>query len=300
MKHNCLIYTIIAIVLILTSCRSQPDYVIDEDCMVDLLVDIHKTEAVITLNYTSYPTDEKKRALREAVYMRHNTNKAEFDTSLVWYGNHLDVYMDVYDRVIERLKQEDEEIKRLIAEEDAQILTMDGDTVDIWKQEHWYVFNPNKGENILAFNIDKDENFKRLDHFTLRFHTINIPQTGNPSVVYLAARHNNQLIHYNHATLKEGWNTIKVQSDSLHNIDELYGYIAMPPRKDGHIMYVDSIELIRIHNTAVMPHEEFNAIIIENKKSESTAPKSTKQEAKKNNKTKNLIQPKKLQLESKK
>ncbi|MBQ6939251.1 MAG: DUF4296 domain-containing protein, partial [Muribaculaceae bacterium] len=111
MKHNCLIYTIIAIVLILTSCRSQPDYVIDEDRMVDLLVDIHKTEAVITLNYTSYPTDEKKRALREAVYMRHNTNKAEFDTSLVWYGNHLDVYMDVYDRVIERLKQEDEEIK---------------------------------------------------------------------------------------------------------------------------------------------------------------------------------------------
>lgn len=297
MKHNCLIYIILTIAILLSSCRSQPDYVIDEDRMVDLLIDVHKTEAVITLNYTAYPTDEKKRAMREAVYMRHNTSKAEFDTSLVWYGNHLDVYMEVYDKVLERLKAEDEEIKRLIAEEDAQVLTMDGDTIDVWKQERWYVFNPNKGENILAFNIDNDENFRRLDHFTLRFHTINTPQTGNPSVVYLAARHNNQLIHYNHATVKEGWNSIKIQSDSLHNIDELYGYIAMPPRKNSHIMYVDSIELIRIHNTATMPREEFNTISIENKKSENTTPKANKKETPKAQKNKNLIKPKNLKVD---
>lgn len=297
MKHNCLIYITLAIVFVLTSCRSQPKYVIDEDRMVDLLIDIHKTEAVITLNYTSYPTDEKKRAMRQAVYMRHNISEAEFDTSLVWYGNHLDVYMDVYDRVIEQLKKEDEEIKKLIAEENVQILTLDGDTVDIWKQERWHVFNPNKGENILAFNIDKDDNFKRRDHFTLRFHTINIPQTGSPTIVYLAVRHNNQLIHYNYANIREGWNTIKVQSDSINNLNEVYGYIAMPPRSDNHIMYVDSIELIRIHNTTAMSTEKFHAISIENKKNDDKAVTPTKQESKKKEKSKKIFERKLLKTD---
>ena len=109
-----ILYIIIGLVLLLVACKSQPDYVIEEDRMVDILVDIHKTEAVINLNYSQFPTDEKKRIVREAVYMRHNTTKADFDTSLVWYGNHLDVYMNVYDRVIEKLKKEDAELKELI------------------------------------------------------------------------------------------------------------------------------------------------------------------------------------------
>ena len=268
MKRNCLIYIVFTITLLLASCRSQPDYVIDKDRMVDLMIDVHKTEAVINLNYSSYPTDEKKRAMRKAVYMRHNITEAEFDSSMIWYGHHLDVYMEIYDEVIKRLKEEDAEIKKLIAEENVQVLTQEGDTVDIWKQERWHIFNPNKGENILAFNIDKDDNFKRRDHFTLRFHTLNVPSTGQPITVYIAARHNNHLIHYNSATIKEGWNSINVQSDSINHLSEIYGYIAMPPRKDRHIMYVDSIELIRIHNKASMPIERFNAITITNKKQE--------------------------------
>ena len=278
MKPNNLIYIVIAILLWLIACKGQPDYVIDEDHMVDLLVDIHKTEAVINLNYSQFNTNEKKRGVREAVFMRHNTNKAQFDTSLVWYGNHLDVYMDVYDRVIAQLKEEDMMIKELIAKDDAQILTQTGDTVDIWKQERWYIFNPNKGENILAFSIDKDENFNRKDHFILRFHTINVPQNGKETQAYIAAHHNNQLIHYNYSTVKEGWNTIKTQSDSLNNLNEVYGYIAMPPRKDGHIMYIDRIELIRIHHTSQMDNEELNAITIENKKRPTeTSKKNTKE-----------------------
>ena len=276
MKLNRLIYLALTIAMLLASCQSQPDYVIDKDRMVDLLIDIHKTEAVINLNYTSFPTDEKKRALREAVYMRHNINEAEFDTSLVWYGKHLDVYMEVYDEVIKRLKAEDAEIKALIAEENVQVLTLAGDTVDIWKQDRSYVFNPNKGENIWAFSIDHDENFKRCDHFILRFHTINIHTTGMPATAHLAVRHNNQLIHYTTTVVNEGWNSIKIQSDSIQTLSKVYGYIAMPPRKDAHIMYINDIELTRIHNTASMPNEEFRAITIENKRTEDKVKKAEK------------------------
>ena len=71
----------------------------------------------------------------------------------------------------------------------------------------------------------------------------------------------------------------------------------MPPRKNSHIMYVDSIELIRIHNTASMPREEFHTISIENKKSENTTPKANKKETPKALKNKNLIKPKNLKVD---
>ena len=77
-------FIIVLLIIMLQACKSQPDYVIPKDEMVDLLVDVHKTEAVITLNYHNYNTDEKKSSMREAVYMRHNTTKELFDTSLVW------------------------------------------------------------------------------------------------------------------------------------------------------------------------------------------------------------------------
>ena len=95
----------------------------------------------------------------------------------------------IADRVIEKLKKEDAELKELIAQENAQILTLAGDTVDIWKQQRWHVFDANKGENILSFTIDTDENFKERDHFTLRFHTINTPSINNDAVAHIAIRH---------------------------------------------------------------------------------------------------------------
>lgn len=248
-----------AILLIFVSCNQQPEGVLSEKEMENLLVDIHKTEAVITLNYSKYPGDEKKRVMREAVFMRHGTTQEQFDISLEWYGQHISKYMDIYDHVIERLQNENEIVKELIAQEDAQILTQEGDSVDIWKQDKFHIFNADKGENVLAFNINTDENFRRNDRFILRYHVVNAPHSGNKPRVYLAVRHKQHTIHYNYSQVeKEGWNTLDVQSDSTAHISEVYGYIAMSPRYDRHIMYIDSIELMRIHNKAGMTRLDYN------------------------------------------
>lgn len=282
MKTTRLIAIGLLFAIILSACKGQPDYVIEEDRMVDLLVDIHKTEAVMTLNHSKFPTDEKRRAMREAVFMRHNTTKADFDTSLIWYGNNLDVYMDVYDQVIDRLKKENEAIKELIAQENVQTLTDAGDTVNIWKEQNWHIFDSDKGQNVLAFNIDKDENFERRDHFALRFHAINVPQNSDTKV-YLAVRHNNHIIHYNYGEVRNGWNTLKVQSDSIANLNDVYGYVVMPPRHDKHRMYIDNIELTRIHNKKNMPMEEYYVInaMPENSDKDNDKDKNTKKEKKK-------------------
>mgnify|MGYP003298952700 CR=1 FL=1 len=249
------------ITLCIIACQQQPDYVLSQDKMVALLVDVHKTEAVITLNQNKYPSNDKKRAMREAVFMRHNTTQAQFDTSLVWYGKHLDLYMEVYDSVIDRLKAENEAIKVLIEQDDTQTLTMEGDTVDIWKLDKHYTFDANKGENVMAFRITGDENFKNGDLFTLRFHVINPPHNGDKPQVYLAIAHSQQQINYTSGEVKrDGWNSISIVSDSVAHLNEIYGYISMAPRYDRHIMYIDSIELIRTHTRQWPSHIEYNVM----------------------------------------
>ena len=259
MKHGFVIF--LSILLLFTACRKQPDGVLPADRMEDLLVDIHKTEAVMTLNHNKYPSDDKKRTMREAVFMRHNTSQEEFDYSLEWYGKNINIYMEIYDKVIERLKAENEAVKKLIAQDDAQILTQEGDTVDIWKQKRYQIFNAEKAENVLSFSINPDENFKRNDRFILRYHIVNAPHNGIKARAYMAIRHSEQNIHYNFDDVKsDGWNTLCVQSDSASNLNELYGYIAMPPRQDRHIMYIDSIELMRIHDKPETARYEYKVI----------------------------------------
>ena len=60
---------IIWLVLCLSACGSRtPDYVISEKDMEDLLVDIHKSEAVIESNYNIYNNNADKKKIREAIY----------------------------------------------------------------------------------------------------------------------------------------------------------------------------------------------------------------------------------------
>ena len=65
---------IIWLVLCLSACGSRtPDYVISEKDMEDLLVDIHKSEAVIESNYNIYNNNADKKKIREAVFLRHES-----------------------------------------------------------------------------------------------------------------------------------------------------------------------------------------------------------------------------------
>ncbi len=257
------IIAIISLLLCLVACEKRPKGVLPEDKMVELLVDVHKSEAVMAVNHTKYSSERKKRVVREAVYLRHNTSQAEFDSSLVWYGNHIEEYMKIYSRVIKQLEEENEVVKELIAAENVQILTREGDTVDIWKQDRTHIFDAGKGENLLVFDINSDENFKRNDRFRLKIHVVNAPLSGSKAQAYLAIRHNYQNIHYNHKYIeKDGWTTIEIQSDDSTDLSTLYGYILLPPRADRHIMYIDSIELLRMHEKSGMPQYEYNIMEI--------------------------------------
>ena len=245
---------VILSILIMASCHRHPDYVIGEKEMEDLLVDIHKAEAVIESNYNIYNNNATKKKLREAVFLRHGVTQEQFDTTLVWYGHHIDKYMEIYDRVAERLRAENEEAKKLLAEENCQSMTQAGDSVDVWKQKRFHLFDSRLPSNLLTFDIATDENFRIRDYFELRFKVLMLPELNVKPQVYMAVRHANNDLAYNWVDVeKEGWCTLSVQADSAKSISRVFGYIVLPMQLVPEKMYVDSLTLIRRHYNDRIP-----------------------------------------------
>lgn len=245
---------VILSILIMASCHRHPDYVIGEKEMEDLLVDIHKAEAVIESNYNIYNNNATKKKLREAVFLRHGVTQEQFDTTLVWYGHHIDKYMEIYDRVAERLRAENEEAKKLLAEENSQTMTQPGDSVDVWKQKRFHLFDSRLPSNLLTFDIATDENFRIRDYFELRFKVLMLPELNVKPQVYMAVRHANNDLAYNWVDVeKEGWCTLSVQADSAKSISRVFGYIVLPMQLVPEKMYVDSLTLIRRHYNDRIP-----------------------------------------------
>lgn len=245
---------VILSILIMASCHRHPDYVIGEKEMEDLLVDIHKAEAVIESNYNIYNNNATKKKLREAVFLRHGVTQEQFDTTLVWYGHHIDKYMEIYDRVAERLRAENEEAKKLLAEENSQTMTQPGDSVDVWKQKRFHLFDSRLSSNLLTFDIATDENFRIRDYFELRFKVLMLPELNVKPQVYMAVRHANNDLAYNWVDVeKEGWCTLPVQADSAKSISRVFGYIVLPMQLVPEKMYVDSLTLIRRHYNDRIP-----------------------------------------------
>ena len=265
-----LVYLIIAL-FVLAACSHDPDYVIDEKDMVDLLVDVHKAEAVIESNYNQYSSKADKKKLREAVFLKHGITQEQFDTNLVWYGHHIEEYMKIYEQVVERLKAENEEAKKLLAEDNSQTMSQPGDSVDVWKQRRAHVFDTRQASNLLTFDIAPDENFRTRDYFELRFKVLLLPKLSVKPQVYLAARHINHDIVYNQLDIdREGWHSLPLQTDSAMALSRINGYIVLPMQPVPGTMYVDSLTLIRRHYNDRIP-------VVERQKSLPSRPKSTRE-----------------------
>lgn len=242
---------ILVSVLLITACHSRPKDIIPPEKMEDLLVDVHTSEGLMEIEYDLFRTPGRKEAARKAVLDKYGVSQDQFDTSLVWYGRHLEEYIRIYDRVIERLKTQDEALRAQIEADEMQTLTRPGDTVDIWKREKYFVLQPDLLQGILTFNIAVDDNFRVHDKFVLRMNVMAFPRyAASPLQTFLGVEHINDSIRYVTGEInKNGWAEFTVSSDSVVPVRQVFGNIVLTPSpgRPSQDVYLDPVELIRIH-----------------------------------------------------
>ena len=101
--------------LTLSGCR--PRGILHSWEMRALLVDLHKTDALLQMSGMQYGHDEAASIYYAMTLERHGVTQAQFDSSLVWYTEHPLLFNKIYPKVLKDLARENEAFATTCAEE---------------------------------------------------------------------------------------------------------------------------------------------------------------------------------------
>lgn len=88
----------------LAGCR--PKGILHSGEMRDVLIDLHKTDALIQVSGLQYGHDEAENIYYAQVLEKHGITQAQFDSSIVWYTAHPLLFDKIYPKVKDRLRAE--------------------------------------------------------------------------------------------------------------------------------------------------------------------------------------------------
>ena len=238
----------IGLLLLCWACEQTPSHIIAPEQMETLLVDIHKAEAIAD-NIAQYATNEAKEQLRQSVFDRHDVTQAQFDTSLIWYSEHMTKYSQIYEKVTARLKEEDDAVKTLLVERKSSPLTRPGDSIDVWNKDPYFMFEPRLYRHVLLFNVLADDNFREDDHFLLTVNFAQLPKgTADKARLTLVIRHRNESVYtITKEVLHDGITTLEAQAQN-DRVTRVMGSIEVPLHPMWQESYADKISLLRIRH----------------------------------------------------
>ena len=219
--------------------------------MEDLLVDIHLAEGYMDYYSSEFKNNADREKMMASVFKKHGIDKAQFDTSLVWYSNHLDTYMKVYTKAYDRLSKSNNVLKEELALVERSLMSPAKDSADVWNLARAVVLDPLTYRLNNAFEIKTDSNYKPGDKLTLEVKLINIPAD---SIAYAVTslgfigKKDSSIIK---TVIPEGngWHTLELHTDSTAVPKSLFGNFVLIVRDNDNVkpVYVDSIRLMRYH-----------------------------------------------------
>ena len=171
-----LLYLVLAILSlsVVASCIDRPDIVLDEEQMIDLLVDVHRAEGLLEMQQQlgvghGEDLDTYQKEVIAAVLQKHGVSRARYDSTLMWYAQHLKLLTRVYGHVDERLQEEHEMWSLQITESRDFGISMTGDSVDLWTLRRHLILDRHRHSDILFWEIPSDSNFVDGDTLSWRF-----------------------------------------------------------------------------------------------------------------------------------
>lgn len=245
---NLIVIFAILICCAFVACTKVPDDVLDKERMAALMADIHTGEAVVDANSSKYPNDSVKRAFKQSIYAHHGVTTEQVDRSFRWYGNHMDKFVEVYDRVIEIIDEEMEEARQragvegVDVERSANFLAFEGDSVDVWNEVRFRPFASNLSSDYMAFVLRSDNNWEHGDIYTFRYKLIGAARSATFAV---AVYYSDGSIEYlSKSAVGDGWHDVAFAVDSARTARELYGSLSYDVAGQERVC-VDSVSLTR-------------------------------------------------------
>lgn len=241
---------------LLVSCSKVPDGILSEKEMKAVLIDMQLAEAMISTDSKKYSDDAEKEALYQSVFRKHKIEQAVYDSSLVWYGRNLDVYMQVYDLVLAELNER----QKALGDVQANAAPVSKqDSVDIWPRLTYLTLEPNALFNGIAVDIKPETNYPSGSTFVLgmRVWGLNDAMKNRPEI-RLSANQGDTIITVNDKILRDGYHETTLRTLPTKQVKSVYGFIRLNGKDDSTSyfkIYVDSLSLMR-YNYGRLPEKD--------------------------------------------
>lgn len=255
MKKKLIPYFLVA-QWIIVSCISRPDYVLDEDTMVSLLTDVHRSEGLLELQQDNkvITNDEAyKQAVMAAVLVKHHVTRAQYDSSLVWYGQNLSYLVKVYNKVQKNLIDDIDYWKNVGTERESKFdISMAGDSVELWSIENYLTMDERRFGSFRFWEIPTDSNFVKGDSLIWHLHVPYVPES-HILVATLSFDYEDILemnVSHSEVARQDTSISMSLRSDTTVMFKSIIASVALLKDSmavDDNYAFIDSLSLIRIH-----------------------------------------------------
>jgi hypothetical protein len=221
-----------------------PGGLLPEKKMKAVMIDMQLAEQIISENYQAYPDSASKAALFEAVFRKHGTTQAVYDSSIVWYGKNLNIMIQVLDLALKDIDGQITEQNNLHA---AAVLAAKGDTANIWPEARSFTFRPDALFNGTIFELKPSVPFVSGSSFELAMSVWGLREdmTHKPEI-RIVAEMQDTTITMNKVIPADGRHTITLRTIATKPTRRIFGHIIMDNAAANYYkIYVDSIRLVR-------------------------------------------------------
>ncbi len=234
------------------ACSKVPKGVLPEKEMQQLLTDMLVAESMVSSDYQKYKGDSSRMDLYDAVFRKYGVTQAIYDSSLVWYGRNLDIYMKVYERVIVDLD------KRIAALGDVQAdagPSTNRDSVDIWPRRNLFVMEPRSLFNGVVFDIKPESNYASGSSFVLGVRVWGLqPNATHKPELRLSAEQRDTILTIRQTIERDGYYQAVLKTMPTRQVRRVFGSIRLDNMDSTYYkVYVDSLSLMRYNYGTAVP-----------------------------------------------
>ena len=244
--------------LMLSACKpTVPVEIIQPDDMEDLLYDYYVAQNITGDSRDG--NDYRTKYNYGLVFKKYGVTEAEFDSSLVYYYNHIEDLYKIYESVQARLSDEALELGASVGDVERYMKrSLSGDTMDIWTGHRHHLFFPQPPYNIFQFTQKADTACRPNDSYLLTFGSSFLVQSGSRSATALLSviYENDSVITKSISVPLSGTANLNIPECSLR-AKEFRGYFYMPKRQgadnvnDMCLYLANHIQLMRFHRPDV-------------------------------------------------
>ena len=246
------IFSFITLICIAASCSRVPKHIISERKMRVVLYDMLIAEAMVETMPTYYSTSDEKQTIYDAVFAKHKISQAEYDSTLMWYGKNMDLYMAIYKLVLKDID------KSIAALGDIKPNPISGDlsgydSIDIWIFKRYDVFKPWQVFNTLLFDILPQQPYSPGSSYVFGLSVWGIPSVLKyKPKIHISAVQADTIISTTKEISGDGYHEAIIRTLSTTNVTRIYGYILMNEAEATyHRIYLNDIRLMKYKNDEI-------------------------------------------------